>query len=123
MDREENIDFEGILADATDAQTSARYVLRLYIVSTTPKSMRAIANIRRICDRYLSGRYELEVIDLRQDPTLAEREQVIAAPTLVKTLPLPLRRFIGDLSETEHFLLALGVRSVEQADDVQQDRH
>ena len=110
---EENISFERIATDASAAQKSARYVLRLYIVSMTPKSMRAVANIRRICDEHLPGRYELEVIDLMEHPALAEGEQIIAAPTLVKMLPLPLRRFIGDLSQTENVLLGLDLGSAE----------
>src|SRR5262245_6596135 len=84
-----------------------RYALRLYIIGTTPRSMRAVANIRKICEEHLQGHYELEVIDLSQRPALAEGEQIIATPTLVKELPLPLRRFIGDLSQTERILLGL----------------
>jgi circadian clock protein KaiB len=94
---------EAVLAVA-DADS---YVLRLYIIGTTPQSMRAVANIRRICDEHLQDRYELEVVDLSQRPTLAEGEQIIATPTLVKKLPLPLRRFIGDLSQTDRILLGL----------------
>ncbi|MEI6673836.1 MAG: circadian clock KaiB family protein [Verrucomicrobiota bacterium] len=93
-----------------DALGSARYVLRLYVTGTTPNSMRAIVNIRKICEKYLQGRYELEVVDISQNPTLAEREQIIAAPTLIRRLPLPLRRFIGDMSQTERILLGLDLR-------------
>ncbi len=92
------------------ASQAGRYVLRLYIVGTTPKSMRAVANIGRICDEHLAGRYDLEVIDLAQRPTLAAGEQIIAAPTLIKQLPLPLRRFIGDLSQRDSVLLGLDLR-------------
>ena len=88
---------------------AARYVLRLYIVGTTPQSMRAVTNIRMICEEHLPGRYELEVVDLSQHPALAEGEQIIAAPTLVKQSPLPLRRFIGDLSQTERILHGLNL--------------
>ncbi|HEU4929022.1 MAG TPA: circadian clock KaiB family protein [Candidatus Krumholzibacteria bacterium] len=84
-----------------------QYELRLYVIASTPQSMRAIANLRRICDEHLSGRYVLEIIDLAKHPSLAEREQIIAAPTLVKKLPLPLRRLIGDLSQTDRVLLGL----------------
>jgi circadian clock protein KaiB len=84
-----------------------RYVLRLYIIGTTPQSMRAVANIRRICETHLPDRYELDVIDVSQRPSLAEGEQIVATPTLIKKLPLPLRRFIGDLSQTERILLGL----------------
>jgi circadian clock protein KaiB len=87
-------------------------VLRLYIIGTTPQSMRAVTNIRRICEEHLQGRYELEVIDLSQRPALAEGEQIIATPTLIKKLPLPLRRFIGDLSQTERILLGLDLRKI-----------
>ncbi len=83
------------------------YVLRLYVAGKTPRSARAILNIRRICDEHLAGRYELEVVDIYQQPTLAAGEQIIAAPTLVRKRPLPLRRFIGDLSATERILVGL----------------
>jgi circadian clock protein KaiB len=84
-----------------------KYVLRLYVTGTTPKSVIAIRNIRKICDEYLKGTYDLEVIDIYQQPVLAKGEQIIAAPTLLKKLPLPLRRFIGDMSNTEKILLGL----------------
>ena len=83
------------------------YALRLYVTGTTPKSVRAIANVKKICDEYLKGRYELEVIDLYQQPQLAQGEQIIAAPTLIKKLPLPLRRIIGDMSKSERVLVGL----------------
>ena len=86
------------------------YVLRLYVTGSTPHSLRAITNIRKICEEYLEGRYDLEVIDISQHPALAEGEQIIAAPTLIKELPLPLRRFIGDMSHTERILLGLDLR-------------
>jgi circadian clock protein KaiB len=87
-----------------------KYVLRLYITGTTPRSMRAIANIKNICENHLKGRYQLEVIDIYEKPKLAKEEQIIASPTLIKKLPLPLRRFIGDLSDTEHILLGLDLQ-------------
>jgi circadian clock protein KaiB len=87
-------------------------VLRLYITGTTPLSMRAVANIRRICDTHIDGRYELDVIDILRRPELAQGEQVIATPTLIKLLPLPLRRFIGDLSQTDRILLGLDLRKI-----------
>lgn len=98
---------------AAAAQTNARYVLRLYITGSTPNSTRAIVNIRKICEKHLHGRYDLEVIDISQHPTLAEGEQIIAAPTLIRKLPLPLRRFIGDMSQTERILLGLDLREVD----------
>jgi circadian clock protein KaiB len=92
------------------AHATSRYVLRLYITGSTPRCARAIANIRKICEEYLEGRYDLEIVDISQQPTLAEGEQIIAAPTLIKQFPLPLRRFIGDMSHTERILLGLDLR-------------
>lgn len=89
-----------------------RYVLRLYITGTTSRSVKAIANIKKICEEYLEGHYELEVIDLYQMPHLAKGEQIIAAPTLIKKLPLPLRRIIGDMSNKEKVLLGLDLREL-----------
>ncbi len=89
------------------APAADHYVLRLYITGSTPRSIRALSNIRRICNEHLAGHYDLEVIDIAEHPTLAEGEQIIAAPTLIKHLPLPLRRFIGDMSQTESILLGL----------------
>jgi circadian clock protein KaiB len=89
---------------------SAHYILRLYVTGATPRSARAISNIRKICEEHLEGRYDLEVVDITEHPMLAEGEQIIAAPTLIKKLPLPLRRFIGDMSQTERILLGLDLR-------------
>ncbi len=89
------------------APAADHYVLRLYITGSTPRSIRALSNIRRICNEHLAGHYDLEVIDIAEHPTLAEGEQIIAAPTLIKHLPLPVRRFIGDMSQTERILLGL----------------
>jgi circadian clock protein KaiB len=100
-------DFEAAAA----ARGDNRYVLWLYVIGTTPHSARAISNIRKICEEHLQGRYDLEVMDLSQNPTLAEGDQIIAAPTLIKKLPLPLRRFIGDMSQTERILLGLDLRA------------
>ena len=86
---------------------SNRYVLRLYVAGQTPKSVDAITNIRKICEENLKGRYRLDVIDLYQQPQLAQDEQIIAVPTLIKKLPLPLRRIIGDMSDTERMLVGL----------------
>ncbi len=87
-----------------------RYVLRLYVTGSTIRSARAILNLKRICEEHLEGRYELEVIDICQEPTLARGDQIIAAPTLIKEIPAPMRRLIGDLSDTEKVLLGLDVR-------------
>ncbi len=86
------------------------YVLKLYITGMTPNSKRAVENVKRICEEHLHGRYELEVIDIYQQPMLAEGEQILAAPTLIKKLPDPLRRLIGDMSNTEKVLLGLDLR-------------
>ncbi len=87
-----------------------KYVLRLYVAGTTPRSLLAIRNIKRICEQFLRGRYDLEVIDVYQQPTLAKGEQIIAAPTLIKKLPLPLRKFIGDMADQERILVGLDLR-------------
>lgn len=99
-------------ADAAADGVNARYVLRLYVTGTTRNSARAIVNIRKICEEHLQGRYELEIVDISLHPALAEGEQIIAAPTLIKLLPLPLRRFIGDMSQTERVLLGLDLRKM-----------
>lgn len=91
------------------------YKLRLYVTGATPRSMQAIANIKRICEEHLKGRYTLEVVDVYQQPVLAKGEQIIAAPTLIKCLPLPLRRFIGDMANTDRILLGLDLRPVKPA--------
>lgn len=86
-----------------------RWVLTLYVASHSPNSIRALVNLRRALDTYLSGLYELEVVDVFQDPGAAEREQVVAVPLLVKRGPRPARRVVGDLSNTEQLLASLGV--------------
>jgi circadian clock protein KaiB len=96
---------------AAAGQDPAKYVLRLYVTGMTPKSTRAIANVQKLCKKHLAGRYELEVIDIYQQPKLAKGEQIIAAPTLIKKLPLPLRRLIGDMSDTERFLVGIDLKA------------
>jgi circadian clock protein KaiB len=91
-------------------EESDRYVLRLYVAGQTPKSVLAITNIKTICEENLKGRYVLDVIDLYQQPQLAQGEQIIAVPTLIKKLPPPLRRIIGDMSNTERVLVGLDLR-------------
>lgn len=92
-----------------DGQTPSaqRYVLRLYVTGMTNRATRAIENVRAICEEHLAGRYDLEIIDLYLQPVLARDEQIVAAPTLVKKLPLPLRRIIGDMSKRDRILLGL----------------
>jgi len=92
-----------------------RYLLRLYVTGLTPNSTRAIANIKAICETHLAGRFDLEVIDIYQRPQLAKGEQIIAAPTLIKKLPLPLRRLVGDLSKVDRVLLGLDLRTIPQS--------
>lgn len=89
-----------------------KYILRLFITGATIRSMQAISNLKKICEEYLEGKYELEVIDLYQHPLLAKEEQIIAAPTLIKKLPLPLRRIIGDMSNEEKVLMGLDLRKL-----------
>lgn len=91
------------------ARDPERYVLKLFVTGSTARSIRAIENIRRICEEKLNGRYELQVIDLYQQPSLAAGEQIIAAPTLVKLLPSPLRRLVGDLSDEKRVLVGLDI--------------
>lgn len=86
-----------------------RYKLRLFITGSTPRSARAIENMRHICDENLKGRYDLEVIDVYEDPEATKELQIIATPTLVKILPEPLRRIIGDLSDKERVLAGLNI--------------
>lgn len=86
-----------------------RHVLRLFVTGATPRSTRAIENLRHVLERELPGRYELEIIDIYQDPQAARTYQILAAPTLVKLLPEPVRRIIGDLSDVERVLHGLGV--------------
>ena len=85
------------------------YVLRLYVSCMTTNSLRAIENVRKICAEYLAGRCQMEIIDIYQQPALAKERQIVAAPTLVKELPLPMRRFIGDMSQSERILQGLDV--------------
>lgn len=97
---------------ALEENKKARYVLRLFVAGNSTKSTQAIENLREVCEKNLEGRYTLEVIDIYQQPELARGEQIIAAPTLIKDLPPPLRRMIGDLSSTERILIGLNLRPI-----------
>ena len=99
---------------AAEREPSERYVLRLYVAGSTPKSTSAVEALKAICDEHLRGRYKLQVVDVYQQPVLARDEQIIAVPTLVKQLPLPIRRILGDLSNKQRVLLGL---------DLKPDRH
>ena len=92
------------------SRTRAKYLLRLYVTGTTGKSVRAIQNVRRICEEHLKGLYDLEVVDIYKNLPLARGDQIIAAPTLIKRLPAPLRRLIGDMSDEQRVLVGLDIR-------------
>ena len=94
-------------ADHPGSAGQDQFVLRLYVTGTTARSTRAIANLRRLCEQHLPDRYELEVVDIYPQPELASREQLVAVPTLIKRLPLPLRRLVGDLSNRQRLLAGL----------------
>lgn len=87
-----------------------QYHLRLYVAGQTQKSMTALANLKRVCEEHLAGRYDIEVVDLLKNPQLAAGDQILAIPTLVRRLPAPLKRIIGDLSNTEKVLVGLDIR-------------
>lgn len=99
--------FERTLARAAEQ----KYVLRLYVTGATERSTRAVSNLRTLCDRYLAGRYELEVVDVYQQRLLAVDGHILAAPTLVKSAPLPVRRLIGDLSDVDKVVAALDIHT------------
>ena len=84
--------------------------LKLYVAGQTPKAIRAFSNLRKICDEHLEGRYRIEVIDLLENPTLGQGDQILALPTLVRRLPVPIKKIIGDLSNTERVLVGLDLR-------------
>ena len=107
MATNEHDDLHTTFERAASASPADRYVLRLYVTGMTPRSARAVKNLQVICDQYLAGRYDLEVIDIYQQPVLTRGEQIIAAPTLIKKLPLPMRRIIGDMSNRDRVLLGL----------------
>jgi len=90
------------------------YQLKLYVSGSSPQSLRAILNLKKICEENLKGRYKLEIIDLYQKPELAREANLIAAPTLIKKLPLPLRRVIGDMSNTDRVLVGLDLKKIEE---------
>ena len=90
-----------------------RYDLRLYVAGQTPRSLQALANLKRICEEHLAGNYRVEIIDLLKKPQLAAGDQILAIPTLVRTIPKPARKIIGDLSNTERVLVGLDVRPIQ----------
>jgi circadian clock protein KaiB len=111
-----SIRVEGITMQLSEDMPAAQppkeqvYQLRLYVAGQTPKSVLAFTNLKQICEEHLHGRYEIEIIDLLQDPQLARGDQILAVPTLVRRLPEPIKKIIGDLSNTERVLVGLDLR-------------
>jgi circadian clock protein KaiB len=95
-------------------QSNERYFLRLYVAGITPKSQKAIGNLKRLLNEYDNIKYELEIIDIYQNPITAQERQIIAAPTLIKELPAPVRRFIGDMSDTKKIILGLDLKKKQE---------
>jgi circadian clock protein KaiB len=100
------LEFEKLVAELAQPH----YLFRLYVSGTSSRSANAIANVRRICDQYLPGHYELEVIDVYQQPAATKTAQIIAVPTLIKELPFPPQRFVGDMSDTERIVVGLNLK-------------
>lgn len=102
------------MAEATNRQVNGvrevAYRLQLYVTGSSPRSLKAISNLKKVCEEHLPGDYHLEVIDIYKNPTVARDEQIVAAPTLIKRLPAPLRRFVGDLSNTQKLLAGLDIQ-------------
>jgi len=97
-------------SETEQAAQIERFVLRLYIAGQTPKCMHAFTNLKRICEEHLANRYQIEIIDLLENPQLARGDQILAVPTLVRQLPEPVKKIIGDLSNTERVLVGLDLR-------------
>lgn len=98
-------------ADEPQDGTAAEWDLRLYVAGQTPKSLAAFTNLKKVCEEHLAGKYRIEVVDLLKNPMLAEGDQVVAIPTLVRKLPAPVRKIIGDLSNTDRVLVGLQLRA------------
>lgn len=98
---------------ASPSPAEETWELRLYVAGQTPKSVTALANLKKYCEEFLKGRYQLEVIDLLQNPQLAAGDQILAIPTLVRKVPVPIRKIIGDLSNQERVLVGLDIRAVD----------
>jgi len=101
-------------AQKTAAKRPARYALRLYITGQTPRSLQSVENLRALCDKYLPNQFDLEVVDIYQQPAMAAAGQIIAAPTLIKSMPLPLRRLVGDFSDQNRVILGLDIKPDEE---------
>jgi circadian clock protein KaiB len=100
----------GTVSVLAEARDNPQYELRLYVAGQTPKSLTAFANLKKLCEAHLAGRYRIEIIDLLEHPQLAAGDQIVAIPTLVRQLPQPLKKIIGDLSNTERVLVGLDLR-------------
>ena len=99
-----------------NAKKEGKYVLRLFVAGINPKSKKAMENLREVCEKELKGQYDLEIIDIYQQPIFAKECQIVAVPTLIKELPLPIRRFVGDLSDKEKLLIGLDLRIQKKGD-------
>jgi circadian clock protein KaiB len=104
-------DHAKVLAKAAKARAKEKYMLRLYVAGISPKSDRAIRSVKEVCEQLLKGRYDLEIVDIYQQRTAIKNDQIIVAPTLVKKLPLPLRRLIGDMADRDRILVGLDLQS------------
>jgi circadian clock protein KaiB len=100
-------EFESLVAELA----SPKYAFRLFVSGATPRSAAAIASVRRICEQHLPGKYELEVVDIYQQPEETRKAQIVAAPTLIKELPFPVQRFVGDMSNSERIIVGLNLKS------------
>jgi circadian clock protein KaiB len=105
---------------AQTASDSVGYVLTLYVASLTPRSVRAIQSVKEVCEKHLQGHYALEVVDIYEQPSVAKHDQILAAPTLIKRLPLPLRRLIGDMADEHRVLIGLDLRAREAPPDARE---
>jgi len=112
--RQERDHVKDMLEEAGRKSRAQTYTLRLYVAGVTPRSQEAIRTVKAMCEEHLAGRYDLEVIDIYQQPTLAKDEQIIAAPTLIKKLPPPLRKIIGSMADKDKVLVGLDLRPREQ---------
>lgn len=102
-------------AHSAIGESVAEWKLRLYVAGQTPKSLTAFANLKRLCEEHLAGRYEIEVIDLLKHPELAQSDQIIALPTLVRKLPQPIKRIAGDLSNSERVIIGMNLEKISKA--------
>lgn len=122
MVRKARVDSKDCTEKGLSRTKKQKYILRLFVTGATPASLAAILNLKKICDEYLDGCYELEVIDIYQHPEAARDEQIIAAPTLIKKLPLPTRKFIGDLADKKRILAGLDLAVHDKAKSPERPR-